>query len=132
MVGTVYRVFGQIPMWTGYMKRGADEIYFTRAQDDTWVMGVNGRGDVVGYGIYGAGFMVRDLKRYLRAGSAAVTPKMFGIGYPDAIGTFPFAVNSQRIVVGSYMTVDGSLHGFVAAPNNRFEKEQAAGVTRAK
>ncbi len=115
MVGTAYRDPGLIPMWTGFMKRGADEIFFNRTQDDTWVTGVNARGDVVGYGIYGAGFLTRNLKRVLKHSAAVVDPTLVPIGYPDAVGTYPFAVNNHRTVAGAYMAVDGSLHGFVAA-----------------
>ena len=116
MVGSVYRVFGLIPMWTGFMKRGPDEIFFTRSQDDTWVTGVNAAGDAVGYGIYGAGFFVRRLNRELHGASIIAEPTLVALGYPGAVGTYPFAVNNRRIVVGTYMAVDGSLHGFAAAP----------------
>jgi hypothetical protein len=117
MVGTAYRVFGVIPMWTGFMKRGQNEIYFTNSQDDTWVTGVNAAGDVVGYGIYGNGFFIKHLKHSLEVGSTVVTPDLIAIGYPEAVGTYPFAISSSRVVVGSYMSEDGSLHGFVAIPD---------------
>ncbi len=116
MVGTAYRDPGLIPMWTGFMKRGDQEVFFNRTQDDTWATGVNSLGDVVGYGVYGAGFFIDHLKRYLHAGSTIVDPALIPIGYPGGVGTYPFAVNNRRIVVGSYMAVDGTLHGFVAVP----------------
>lgn len=116
VVGTVYRVFGLIPMWGGFMKRGTDEAFFSPWQDDNWITGVNAVGDVVGYGIYGAGFFVKQLSRELGGNAVSVHSTPTSVGYPDAVGTFPFAVNNRRIVVGAYMAVDGTLHGFMATP----------------
>lgn len=116
IVGTVYRVFGLIPMWGGFMKRGADEIFFAPSQDDSWATGINAVGDVVGYGIYGAGFFIKQLSHELKKGPVTLYPSTVVVGYPDAVGTFPFAVNNRRIVVGSYMAVDGTVHGFLGVP----------------
>lgn len=117
IVGTGYRVFGQIPMWVGYMKMGSDEDFFTRTQDDTWVTGVNNKVDIVGYGVYGAGFFASTIEANEGTNDAVeVEPKLIPVHYPESVGTYPFALNYWRTVVGAYVSVDGKTHGFVAAP----------------
>jgi hypothetical protein len=117
MVGTAYRVIEQIPQWVAFAKSRGQENFFTRTQDDTWATGINDRGDVVGYGVYGAGFLIPQVGRgEAWEDGVEVDVDLIPIGYPDAVGTYPFAVNNRRIVVGAYRATDGALHGFVAVP----------------
>jgi len=115
IVGTGWRIFGSIPMWVGYMKAGTDEDFFTNAQDDTWATAVNDAIDIAGYGIYGNGYFAKHIELNERAGEE-ITPQFIPVHYPNSVGTYPFAMNNQRAVVGAYMSSDGLMHGFAAAP----------------
>jgi len=116
-VGAAFRVLEQIPQWVAFMKWRPEENLFTRTQDDTWATGINDRGDVVGYGIYGAGFLVSHVGRgEAWADGVEVDVDLVPVQYPGAVGTFPFGVNNRGVVVGAYRSSDGALHGFVAAP----------------
>jgi hypothetical protein len=104
LVGTTWYTLNQIPMWTGWMKRGADEKFFMMAQDDTFAAAINNATDVVGWGTPGAGFFknVEEQKSFLHL--------MIG----DA--TWPFGINDRGAVVGSYRdNATGLIHGFLAS-----------------
>jgi uncharacterized membrane protein len=104
LVGSAWYTPSQIPMWTGWIKKGADEKFFTMAQDDTFAAAINNATDVVGWGTPGAGFFknVQDQKSFLH----------LTIG--DA--TWPFGINDNGAVVGSYRdNATGIIHGFLAS-----------------
>jgi hypothetical protein len=116
IVGAAWRLLGVIPMWVSYMKKGSDEDFFSNAMDDSWATGVNDNIDVAGYGVYGNGYFAKHIELNEGTNDAEVTPQFLGVFYPNSVGTYPFAMNNQRSIVGAYMSVDGLMHGFVAAP----------------
>lgn len=116
IVGTGWRILGSIPMWVSYMKQGTDDDFFSNAQDDSWATAVNDNIDVAGYGIYGNGYFAKQIELNEGVDDTEVTPQFLPVIYPNAVGTYPFAMNNQRSVVGAYMSTDGLMHGFVAAP----------------
>lgn len=116
IVGSAWRPMG-ITMWTGYLKAGITEDFFVKVQDDTFTTAVNNATDIVGWGIYGAGFMAKKIEP--NAGTykgGVIEPEFLWLLHPGGIATFPLGINDSRVVVGSYMVESGALHGFVAAP----------------
>jgi hypothetical protein len=111
IVGTAWRVFPQIPMWTAYVKKGSLQTFFVRSQDDSWATAVNNGIDVVGYGIYGAGFFVKNMDF-----DSTREPILIDMQFPGGYSTWPFGLNDQRTVVGAYRDDAGAVHGFVATP----------------
>jgi hypothetical protein len=119
LVGTAWRTLEQIPMWTGWLKAGADEDFFMKVQDDTFPSAVNNATDIIGWGIYGAGFFAKHIELNEGTNDAKEVPPVFlNLFYPGAAGTFPFGLNDQRAVVGAYTDLaTGRMHGFMAKPN---------------
>jgi len=105
LVGTTWAPSGLYPLWWGWLKQGADEDFFQSTQDDTWATAVNNATDIAGYGPYeGANDAVE------------VQPSFINLMAGDH--TYPFAMNDQRVVVGTYRN-DATYwlgHGFMAAP----------------
>ena len=95
---------------------GGDGDFFSRAQDDTWPTGVNDNVDITGCGIYGVGCFAEHIELNEGLNDAEVTPQFIPVYYPDSVGTYPFALNNQRVLAGAYMSTDGLFHGFVAMP----------------
>jgi hypothetical protein len=113
LVGTTWYTLDSIPLWTGFLKAGAHNDYFQLTQDDTFTTAVNNRTDIAGYGIYGQGFFAKHIGR----GEGSKDPSFIALMAGQA--TFPFGMNDQRIVVGSYYNSDGLMHGFAAASRRR-------------
>ena len=104
-------------MWTGFLKEGLTEDFFVKTQDDTFPTAVNSATDIVGFGVYGTGFIAKKIEPNGGKNSGGViTPKFLRLMHPDGISTFPFGSNDGRVVVGAYMVESGALHGFVATP----------------
>ena len=117
IVGTAWRSFGLIPMWVGYMKQASDQDFFLRTQDDTWATGVNNTVDIIGYGVYGVGFFAKHIELNEGTNDAKeVVPQLINVMYPGAPSTWPFGMNDQRAIVGTYRDEAGLYHGFMAAP----------------
>jgi len=115
LVGATWYTLDLIPLWTGFLKAGSDNDYFQLTQDDTFTTAVNNATDIAGYGIYGNGFFAKHIEWGEGPNDAVeVQPKFMHLMAGQA--TFPFGMNEQRIVVGSYYNSNGLMHGFVAAP----------------
>jgi uncharacterized membrane protein len=116
IVGSAWRTMG-IPMWAGYLKQGITDDFFVKTQDDTFPTGINNATDIVGFGVYGTGFIANRIEPNGGVDKGGViTPEFLWLMHPDGISTFPFGINDGRVVVGTYMVESGALHGFVAAP----------------
>jgi hypothetical protein len=111
IVGTAWRVFGQIPMWTAYLKKGSVQSFFVRSQDDTWATAVNNGIDVIGYGVYGSGWFISHMQL-----DPSVEPTLIDMQYPGSLSTWPFGLSDQRTIVGAYRDDANAVHGFVATP----------------
>lgn len=119
IVGSAWRTMG-ITMWTGYLKAGITRDFFVKTQDDTYTTAVNNATDIVGFGIYGAGFIAKKIEPNPgKTTGGVIAPEFLWLMHPNGISTFPFGINDSRVVVGAYMVEDGSLHGFVAGPGNK-------------
>jgi hypothetical protein len=116
IVGSAWRTMG-IPMWAGYLKEGITDDFFVKTQDDTFPTAVKNATDIVGFGVYGTGFIANKIEPNGGVDKGGViTPEFLWLMHPDGISTFPFGINDGRVVVGIYMVESGALHGFVAAP----------------
>ena len=102
--------------WTGWLKEATDKDFFLYKRLDTRTTGVNNAADIVGWGT--SGFFARHIESNEGTHYAAeVAPGFIPVRYPGAGGTFPFALNGLRAVVGSYFDSTGKQHGFLAKPN---------------
>ena len=123
---TAYRITGSSSARRGarwgshvgsYLKEGITDDFFVKTQDDTFPTGINNATDIVGFGVYGTGFIANRIKPNGGVDKGGViTPEFLWLMHPDGISTFPFGINDGRVVVGTYMVESGALHGFVAAP----------------
>ena len=115
LVGTSWYTLESIPLWTGFLKRGADEDFFQMSQDDTFTTAVNNATDIAGYGPYGNGFFAKHIELNEGVNDEVEGQPSFIILMVGS-STWPFAMNDQRVVVGAYRDEVGRIRGFVAAP----------------
>ncbi len=48
-------------MWAGYLKQGITDDFFVKTQDDTFPTGINNAtANIVGFGVYGTGFIAKQ------------------------------------------------------------------------
>jgi hypothetical protein len=116
LVGTSWYTLDSIPLWTGFLKMGADEDFFQMTQDHTFTTAVNNATDIAGYGPYGNGFFAKHIELNEGANDATEVQPSF-IPMMAGMATYPYGMNEKRVVVGAYYNEDGIVHGFVAIPN---------------
>ena len=103
--------------WTGWLKESTDDDFFLYRSGDTRATGVNKITDIVGWGTSVSGFFAKHIEWNEGANDGVeVQPSFISVSYPGAGGTFPFALNDGRAIVGTYFDSSGRQHGFLATP----------------
>lgn len=114
IVGTLFHQDFQ----NGILKSGSDFDLFPRVNGtDTFVNGVNGRGDVVGQANIGAtrGYYSPHVERGEGTGDKPERPlNPIPVSFPGATDTNPNAINFNQAIVGSFTDSNNRTHGFLA------------------
>ncbi|HKW74427.1 MAG TPA: hypothetical protein VJN64_02795 [Terriglobales bacterium] len=114
IVGTLFHQ----DFFNGILKAGSDFDLFPRINgSDTHVLGVNGRGDVVGFAtaIPGQGFYSPHVERGEGTSDKPERPlNPIPVSFPGASQTAPNAINFNQAIVGSYQDKNFKTHGFLA------------------
>jgi hypothetical protein len=101
----------------GILKAGSDFDLFPRINGtDTFVNGVNGRGDVVGIAtaVPGQGYFSTHVEREPSGDKPERPLNPIRIHFPGASQTNPNAINFNQAIVGSYTDSSNRTHGFLA------------------
>lgn len=85
---------------------------------NTWVMGINNKGDLVGQIITGNGF---------KRGFVMLNGVPSGVNYPGGDNTVPFGIAADGTVVG-YFLKNGSMQAFMRGPAGHFKALQIPGA----
>jgi hypothetical protein len=101
--------------WNGILKAGSDFDLFPRVNGtDTHILGINGRGDVVGNAVIGNGGYVAF---HAEANETSDKPERplnpIIIRFPGSSGTIPHSINFQQAIVGTF-NINNIDHGFLA------------------
>ena len=121
----------QSDFFMAWMKESTDQDFFTfplpgtsNGCCDTTGTGVNNNVDMIGFGggiglsgQVGTGWFTQHIESNEGTNDAVeVTPRFISVSFPKSGSTYPFGLNDNRWIAGTYSDSAG-VHGFIAKPN---------------
>lgn len=98
--------------------KSAKDVDFYPLTKDTDGTAVNSNSDVIGYFGSGKGWFAKNIEANEGANDATEKkPSFIPVAFPHSKATYPFGLNDQRWVAGTYTDASGVMHGFIAKPN---------------